>query len=266
MYRNDRYVRQSIDPISLRVANSFDQLFGAKLEYVYDSSMPRGLNLWTGWRLKVFGEYYQHPTEQGDMQVVGLDLRHSQKVHRELIWVNRLAGAHSMGSRKIIHFLGGVDNWLFAQVDNSIPIDLTQNYFFQTMAVPMRGFFYNARNGSSFAVANTEFRVPIVRYFVNRPIRSDLLNHLQVTAFGDVGSAWTGNDPYSEDNTFNQVVVSRNPLRITIDSQREPIVASYGFGLRTRLLGYFVRADWAWGIDDGVVLPRVFHFSLMLDI
>lgn len=266
MYRNDRYVRQSIDPISLRVANTFDQLFGAKLEYVYDSSMPRGLNLWTGWKLKVFGEYYQHPTEEGDMQVVGLDLRHSLKVHRELIWVTRLAGAQSMGSRKIIHFLGGVDNWLFARVDNSIPIDLTQNYFFQTMAVPMRGFFYNARNGSSFAVANTEFRVPIVRYFVNRPIRSDLLNHLQVTAFGDVGSAWTGNDPYSEDNTFNQVVVSRNPLRITIDSQREPIVASYGFGLRTRLLGYFVRADWAWGIDDGVVLPRVFHFSLSLDI
>lgn len=266
MYRNDRYVRQSIDPISLRVPNSFDQLFGGKLEYVYDSSMPRGLNLWTGWKLKVFGEYYQHPTEKGDMQVVGLDLRHSLKVHRDLIWVSRLAGAHSMGSRKIIHFLGGVDNWLFAKVDNSIPIDLSQNYFFQTMSVPMRGFFYNARNGSSFGVVNTELRVPIVRYFVNRPIRSDLLNHLQVTTFGDVGAAWTGPDPYSEDNTFNQVVVSRNPLRITIDSQREPIVASYGFGLRTRLLGYFVRADWAWGIDDGVVLPRVFHFSLSLDI
>ncbi len=266
MYRNDRYVRQSIDPISLRVPNSFDQLFGGKLEYVYDSSMPRGLNLWTGWKLKVFGEYYQHPTEKGDMQVVGLDLRHSLKVHRDLIWVSRLAGAHSMGTRKIIHFLGGVDNWLFAKVDNSIPIDLSQNYFFQTMSVPMRGFFYNARNGSSFGVVNTELRVPIVRYFVNRPIRSDLLNHLQVTTFGDVGAAWTGPDPYSEDNTFNQVVVSRNPLRITIDSQREPIVASYGFGLRTRLLGYFVRADWAWGIDDGVVLPRVFHFSLSLDI
>ena len=45
-----------------------------------------------------------------------------------------------------------------------------------------------------------------------------------------------------------------------------PILASYGFGLRTRLLGYFVRADWAWGVDDGVTLPRVFHFSLSLDI
>jgi hypothetical protein len=50
--------------------------------------MPRGLNLWTGWKLKLFGEYYQQPkTEEGDMQVVGLDLRHSLKIHRDLIWV-----------------------------------------------------------------------------------------------------------------------------------------------------------------------------------
>jgi hypothetical protein len=266
MYRNDRYVQQSIDPLSLRIPNGTDHMVGGKLEYVYDSSMPRGLNLWTGWKLKVFAEYYQQPTEEGDMQVVGLDLRHSLKIHRELIWVNRLAGASSLGSRKVLHFLGGVDNWLFAKVDNSIPIDLTQNYFYQTMSVPMRGFFYNARNGSSFGVFNSEVRVPIIRYLVNRPIRSDFLNHLQVTAFGDVGAAWTGPDPYSAENTFNQVVVDRNPLRITIDSQREPIIGSYGFGLRTRLLGYFVRADWAWGIDDGVVLPQVFHFSLSLDI
>ena len=67
-------------------------------------------------------------------------------------------------------------------------------------------------------------------------------------------------------NAANRIVILRNPLTITLDSQREPIIASYGFGLRTRLLGYFVRADWAWGVDDGVVLPRVFQFSLNLDI
>jgi hypothetical protein len=187
-------------------------------------------------------------------------------VHRELIWVTRFAGSSSFGSRKVINFLGGVDNWLWAKVDPSIPIDFNQNYYFQTMAVPMRGFFFNARNGSSFAVFNTELRLPIVRYLVNRPVRSDFFNHLQVCAFGDVGAAWTGSDPYSEDNTFNQVTVVRNPLTITIDSQREPIIASYGFGLRTRLLGYFVRGDWGWGIDDGVIQPSVFHFSLSLDI
>lgn len=267
MYRHDRYVLKSIDPLSLLAPNFSDQMVGGKLEYVYDSSMPRGLNLWTGWRLKFFAEYYQQPDErQSDMQVLGMDLRLSQKIHRDLIWVNRLAGSTSLGSRKIIHYLGGVDNWLFAEVDNSIPIDFTQNYFYQTMSVPMRGFFYNARNGNSFAVFNSEVRVPIIRYLVNRPIRSDLFNHLQIAAFGDLGAAWTGSSPYAEDNTFNQVVIQRNPLTITLNSQREPIVAGYGFGLRTRLLGYFVRADWAWGVDDGVVLPRVFYFSLSLDI
>jgi hypothetical protein len=267
MARNDRYVLQSIDPLSLRARNFSDNLVGAKLEYVYDSSLPRGLNLWTGWKLKVFAEYYQQPDEgRSDMQVVGLDLRHSLKVHRDLIWVTRFAGSMSMGSRKILHFLGGVDNWLWAKVDPTIPIDFSQNYFYQTMGVPMRGFFYNARNGTSFGVLNTEFRVPIIRYLASRPIRSDFFNHLQIAAFGDLGAAWTGTDPYSQENSFNQVTIVRNPLTITLNSQREPIVAGYGFGLRTRLLGYFVRADWAWGVDDGVVLPRVFYFSLSLDI
>jgi hypothetical protein len=105
-----------------------------------------------------------------------------------------------------------------------------------------------------------------VRYLASRPIRSDFFNHFQLTAFGDLGTAWTGTDPYSPENSFNQVTIVRNPLTITLNSQREPIVAGYGFGMRTRLLGYFVRADWAWGIDDGVVLPRVFYFSLSLDI
>lgn len=266
MYRNDRRVVQSIDPLSLREANTFDHMAGGKLEYVFDSSMPRGLNLWTGWKLKFFAEYYQQPDDRSDMQVLGMDLRHSLRIHREMIWVTRLAGSRSMGSRKIAYFLGGVDNWLFANVDNSIPIDVDQNYRFQSMAVPMRGFFYNARNGSSFAVFNTEIRLPLFRYIVNRPIRSDLIHNFQVVGFGDVGSAWTGTDPYSEDNSFNRVVIRRNPLTITLDNNREPIVAAYGFGMRTRLLGYFVRADWAWGIDDGVIQPRVFHFSLSLDI
>ncbi|MBK7385085.1 MAG: PD40 domain-containing protein [Flavobacteriales bacterium] len=266
IYRNDRYVQQSIDPLSLVAPNAMSNTAGLKLEWIYDSSIPRGLNLWSGWKLKVFGEYYQQIKKGGDMEVVGLDLRHSLRIHRDLLWITRLSGSSSLGTNKLIHFLGGVDNWLFAQYDQSIPIDFSQNYQYQTMSVPMRGFFYNARNGTSFALFNTELRVPIVRYLINRPIRSDLFNHLQVAAFGDMGAAWTGSDPYSQDNSFNRINIYRNPLTITLNSRREPIIASYGFGLRTRLLGYFVRADWAWGIDDGVVLPRVFHFSLSLDI
>lgn len=267
LYRHDRYVLQSTDLASLTTGNFYDQMAGVKLEYVYDSSIPRGLNLYTGWKLKVFGEYYQQPDKgQSDMQVLGLDLRHSLRVHRDLILVNRLAGSTSLGSRRVIFFLGGVDNWLFPRVDNSIPIDLEQNYFYQTNATPMRGFYYNIRNGTSFGVFNTELRWPIFKYLLDRPIRSDFVQNFQIVGFGDLGVAWTGNDPYSEENTFNRIIVRRNPLLITLRNQREPIIGSYGFGLRTRILGYFVRADWAWGVDDGIVLPMVFHLSLSLDI
>ncbi len=273
MYRHDRYVVQSTDLLSLRERNFSDQALGFKLEYVFDSSIPRGLNLWTGWKMKVFGEHYfdpeqyNHPNDPpSDMQVVGFDLRNSITVHRDIIWVNRLAESTSLGHRKVIFFLGGVDNWLFAKTDESIPIDFSQNYFYQTLGSPMRGFYYNARNGSSFALFNTELRVPVFRYLLNRPIRSDFFQNFQVVAFGDAGTAWTGSDPYSDENSFNSQTIVRNPLTITIKNQREPVVFGYGFGLRTRLLGYFVRADWAWGVDDGVVLPNVFHFSLSLDI
>jgi WD40-like Beta Propeller Repeat len=267
MYRHDRMVIQSTDNISLSRGNANDQTVGAKLEYVYDSSIPRGLNLYTGWKAKVFAEYYKQPDgPKTDMQVMGLDVRHSLRLHRELVLVTRLAGSTALGSRKVLFALGGVDNWLFPQVDQSTPIDYGQNYFYQSLAVPMRGFFYNARNGNSFGVANTELRVPIFRYLLNKPIRSDFVQNFQITAFGDVGSAWTGPHPYSDENSFNNQVIDTNPFLITIKNQREPIVYSYGFGLRTRLLGYFVRADWAWGVDDERRLPQVFHLSLNLDI
>jgi hypothetical protein len=129
----------------------------------------------------------------------------------------------------------------------------------------MRGFLQNARNGNSFAVINSELRLPIFRYIVNQPIKSDFINNFQVIGFGDVGTAWTGVHPYSEDNTLNTQIIQSNPFIITLRNQTEPIIGGYGFGLRSRLWGYFVRADWAWGIEDGVVQPRVFYLSLSLD-
>ena len=100
---------------------------------------------------------------------------------------------------------------------------------------------------------------------MNRPIKSDFLQNFQLLGFGDVGTAFTGSDPYSEDNTFNVQTIVRPPLTITIQNQREPIIWGYGMGLRTRIWGYFLRIDRAWGVDDGVVLDGLWYFSLALD-
>ena len=162
--------------------------------------------------------------------------------------------------------MGGVDNWLFPKFNNSIPVATDKGYTYQTLATNMRGFDQNIRNGNSFFVFNTEIRLPVFRYLANRPLRSDLLNNFQVVGFGDVGTAWTGPDPYSKENSLYTRVIHQNPITITIENQVEPIVGGFGFGLRTRLLGYFIRADWAWGVEDYEVRKKsVFYLSLSLD-
>jgi hypothetical protein len=265
-YRLDRSVALATDIFTLSQENQLDHNVGVKVQYVYDNTIGKGLNLYNGTRYKIWGEYLRDPFNRGrDVKVVGLDFRHYEKIHRSMILALRVAGHSSFGHRNIITYLGGVDNWLFQQIDDETPIPSGEDYFFQALGSPVRGFFVNARNGNSFGVANAEVRWPIFDYFLKSPIKSDFVQNFQVLGFADVGSAWTGSDPYDEENQFNQVVLEQNPVTITVDNNREPIIWGYGFGLRSRVLGYFVRADWAWGVDDNRVMPRVFHLSLTTD-
>ncbi len=129
----------------------------------------------------------------------------------------------------------------------------------------MRGFIQNIRNGNSFALINSEVRVPVFQYLLQRPIRSDLIRNFQVVGFGDVGTAWTGWDPYGKDNSLNTQTISGNPITVILQKQIEPVVGGFGFGLRGRILGYFLKADWAWGIEDRNLNDRIFYLSLGLD-
>lgn len=269
--RSDNNIFLSTDQYNLNLKNLHKYWAGAKLEFVYDNTFERGLNLYEGTRSKIFGEYFQQINgNYSDVFVVGADLRHYQPIHRTIIWANRIAASTSFGTGRLIYYMGAVDNWtnLSQKVqtfDSSIPIDTTQSFVFQTLATNMRGFSQNIRNGNSFAVFNSEIRWPIVRYFANRPINSDFLNNLQIVGFFDLGTAWSGPHPWDERNHLNREIIENGPLTIVIDKGKEPLVAGFGFGVRSRLLGYFVRLDWAWGIENYAVLPRMFHLSLSLD-
>ncbi len=269
--RNDRSAYLSTDLVTLQHADISKSWLGEKVEWIYDNTRNRGLNLYYGTRSKLFFEAYdQINAKKADLFVVGLDIRHYQKIHRDLIWASRIAASTSFGTRKLIYYLGGVDNWINLSTkvqtfDQSVLIDQTQNYVYQAVATNMRGFTQNIRNGNSFAVINNELRWPIIKYFMNRPIHSDFFENFQVISFFDVGTAWSGSSPNSKQNAYNKEIIQNGPITIIIDKDRQPIVYGYGFGLRSRLLGYFVRADWAWGIENNTVLPSIFYLSLSLD-
>jgi hypothetical protein len=262
----DRQIVLALDQSTAKM-QGVDNVWGIiKGELIYDNSRELGTNLFQGLRFKVFGEAYRLIADDWtNMNVLGFDFRHYTRLHRSFIWANRFAGSTSFGKSKLLYYLGGVDNWLIPGFNDQNQIDYSQNYAFQSLATNMRGFKQNVRSGNTFAVINSELRFPVFRYFFNRPLRSDFLNNFQVVGFGDLGAAWKGLNPLTEENTYFTQYIYRPPLYVTVQVQKSPVVAGYGFGLRSSLLGYFLRADWSWGIEDNVVQPRQFYLSLSLD-
>jgi hypothetical protein len=262
----------SQDLISLR-AETFSQHWGGlKGEIIYDNTRKRNINIYFGTRFKIFGEYYRQITsKKADMFVVGGDFRKYIRIHRELIWANRFAASTSFGPTKLVYYLGGVDNWmgyLFNKqpmFDTSIPVNPNNNYGFQAIATNLRGFSQNIRNGNSFALINSEIRWPFVRYFAGHPLKSNFLNSLQIVGFGDIGTAWSGPTPWAGENAYDSQTYKNGPVTVVVDSNRNPIVGGFGAGLRAQLMGYFVRADWAWGIEERYIMPRIFYLSFSLD-
>jgi len=266
--RNDRLVVLSSDVFTATFRNQNEWNVGGKVEYIFDNTYLKGLNYRTGTRFKAWGEHFRQPdklNEKNSIYVVGFDFRHYQPIHRDLIFAFRLAGSSSIGDYKVVNYLGGVDNWLGQKIDNSVLVSANQGYTFQAFAGPLRGFFVNARNGNNFLLSNSELRLPLFRYLSNKSIKSDFADNFQVIGFFDIGSAWTGKNPYDDGNDFNTITVTQTPITVELRSNKEPIIYGYGFGLRSKVLGYHMRADWAWGVDDKTVMPRVFYLSLNLD-
>lgn len=267
IYRNDHRVNLSVDDYSLEDKDTYENWGGLRAELVYDNSKRIGTNLHVGSRGKVFAEYHQKIARNtANLIVAGFDYRHYTRISRNFIWANRIAGSTSFGQQKLIYYMGGVDNWILARFDTGTPIDYSQNYAYQTLATNMRGFSQNIRNGNSFVVLNSELRFPLFSYFMDRPINLKFIKDFQIVAFGDLGTAWTGWNPYSPSNSlFNSHYTDGN-LNITVTEMKNPLVGGIGFGLRTTLLGYFIRGDMAWGIEDGKISkkPR-FYLSFNLD-
>lgn len=227
---------------------------GAKTSLVFDNARQWSENCWTGTRMKVFAEFLQNTSaKEFGMLNLGFDLRHALPLRRELVWVNRLAAGTSVGGSRLLYYMGGIDNWVLRPNEDfnmEVPVDPKGKFAYQTLATPMRGFVQNQRNGNSFFVYNAELRIPLFLLFTKGAIKNEPLRSFQLVGFFDLGTAWVGASPFSDENTFNELVINNKPAVIKIENAREPIVAATGFGARTKVFGYFIRADLGWGIEN----------------
>ncbi|UOQ73904.1 hypothetical protein [Hymenobacter cellulosilyticus] len=56
-----------------------------------------------------------------------------------------------------------------------------------------------------------------------------------------------------------------NGFTATVVNFRNPLLIGYGFGMRTTLLGFYGKADVAWGQEDYVQKGPKFYFTLGYD-
>lgn len=276
--RFNRDVIQGIDLFSLTADNQTGEQLGLQVAWVHDDTRSPRINIHHGFRARVWAEWFVDgvfsasaqqtdlglvvPEQGWSFGTVGFDARRYVPLWGPSILAFRLAGDWSIGQKRLLHMLGGTDNSISLTGNANTPVDPEIPFAYQARITPLRGFQNNVRNGSNVAVANAEFRFPV---FFSNTGKSEFLKNLQAVAFGDVGSAWSGLHPYANENSFNFVTVEANPITVTVNNNREPILYDVGFGLRSRLLGYWIAADWAYGVDDGITLPRRFTLSLNLD-
>lgn len=240
---------------------------GARVDLVYDNSITTGLNIIEGNRGKVsFINYEGLGNTKKSFSQVYVDVRHYQKIYKEIVFAVRGYAGTFFGNSPKSYLLGGVDNWAFNSTNysgtknplvNSLN-SYNENLLFAEFATGLRGFDYATQYGSSVALANAEFRIPLVRALSSGPITSNFFRNLQFTGFYDIGSSWTGAIPIGTANTGRVREVVYGPFVADIKEYLNPWLYSYGMGFRSMIFGYYLKCDLAWPVINYQVQdPRV---------
>lgn len=268
-FRNDRVTLKTDAnfPPVLAMKDSILNFALVRMEWVHDNTLNPTLNIWNGLRYKLWIDVNakaNNKNKNGRYTFnFGGDARYYQKIYRNFIWAGRAAFDASFGTQKIIYYLGGVDGWIAPRFNNANRPAPDAEYAFQSLAVNLRGFPQNVANGNNAVVLNSEFRLPLFTTIFNRPINNAFLRNFQLVQFTDLGTAWNGK--------FNGItrpytVYGQPPVEIRIKTGGiGPFVGGYGFGARSTLLGYFLRADAGWEMNGLFKGKPYWHFAFGLD-
>lgn len=151
-------------------------------------------------------------------------------------FVLRLNGGYSFGKNPQRFYIGGTESWINYEIQNDeLPIEEIQDFAFSTPVMPLRGYNYNTRSGSKFALMNAEFRFPLFRYLILGLLPFGFQN-IQGVLFADAGTVWSDN--------------KKLQLFQNVDGfQTKDLLLSMGIGTRLFFLYFPMKLDIAWTYD-----------------
>ncbi|WP_026956725.1 biopolymer transporter Tol [Algoriphagus vanfongensis] len=257
--------------------NRFDVNYaGAKAEFVFDKTKQIGLYSSTGLKGKVGFVHYQG-LNHGDRSFSNfyLDIRNYQKIHKNIVLASKLYAGSFFGNNPQTYLVGGMDNWLFNEfyrppsnrpevspIRNPTGVENSNILFADFM--DLRGYDYDEIRGNKVITFTTELRIPVFSYLTRGNITSNFIRNFQLVGFYDIGSAWDASAPWERVNDQNTEVINTegSPFTIVLNNFNNPWLQSYGAGLRTVLLNYFVKFDVARPIRNYEAEDLKFYVTL----
>jgi hypothetical protein len=253
---------RSMDVFNLPVPENLATYAGTSLSYTLDNTVEWEENLPVGTRMIATVEHQQALMSSKSFSRLRLDFRKYLRLSNSFLLAGRISASHAFGPAARRTMLGGMDNWVFIDreprtkenpLGGSVPAE--RDIFMSDFATSLRGFKMNKLSGNSHLLFNLELRVPVKHLINVESNKSNFMNSLQLVGFTDIGSAWTGKNPFSRTNGFNTNVLGggTNPFQATVTDFRNPFLFGFGFGARANVLGYFVKVDYAYGMETNEI-------------
>lgn len=246
-----------------------------RAEYVYDNTLVTGINMLKGTRFKISAEFYKsNENAQKDFGLAFMDFRKYIPIHKELTLATRASYGHYFGNSPKSFLIGGMDNWLLSNRDFYSNANAATNdpytidpgvdnsdILFMRYVTSLRGFKYNTQFGTKYILMNVELRLPVVQYFYNGTIGSNFLRNLQLVGFTDIGNAFSG----KINNTEEEQIIPGYPFSASVVNYRSPFLVGFGGGIRTMFLGYYIKADLGWGLQNNLLSKPQLYITFGYD-
>jgi len=261
------------DPDQNRVDVNY---IGGRAELVFDRTEQLGLYSQAGFKAKIgYAQFSSLNNSSRSFSNFYADIRNYQRIHKNIIFASRLYVGSFMGNNPQTYLVGGMDNWLFndfyqppsnrpesSPVRNPTGME-NSNILFADF-VDLRGYDYDEIRGRNVITFTSELRIPVFSYLTRGNITSNFIKNFQLVGFYDVGSAWNDFAPWEKVNDQNTEVINTegSPFTITLNNFSNPWLQSYGAGLRTVLLNYYVKFDVARPVRNYATEDLRFYVTL----
>ncbi len=171
----------------------------------------------------------------------------------------RLSAGSSFGSGSQLFFTSGTQNWINRRFDevNGFPINDAADFVLARPILPLRGHDINAHNGTRFGLINVESRFGLFGGVGRSPVSFLPIHSVEGTFFVDTAVIWGGSPDHARPRLSARNDDGRSVL--------EDMLVGAGVGVRSILLGFPVRLDYAWPFDGHRFGDRRFYVSIGLD-